>query len=689
MRRIIFLSIILLIFGCLFTLADEAIQDINLTNEVKTNEPKSRENVLKFTEKTTTITSFETTVIGTLEPRDPVSSPFEINVYKKKGTSQDMLDYIQNIPFVYTPTYVGLDGGLITPWLRGDKADIMVNGLNISTAINSSYDLNLLDPFYFTGVSVYYGPSSSRYGSGHYMGVINFDTYGDEKQNFWRVIRSIGTLPSSFYTMTDLSVLTGLGKFYLGVGYIGSENIFSFNINTLYTNFSSLKPTNYTRQGAEYRKFSTVFRYIYRDDQLSVDTGFFYTMPTTHEPNQVDLTTPTSYEKAISKVNFVLPYLKLDYFVSPGWDIGLNVYYTEHFRDRTNENFLYSWGGSIFSKIYANKFVSEIFSKVDLLNDGLNDFNLSGSLSYKLDGFYSLSRNYSTFPSPFTNDSETNDSRNTLGVYLEGNYYFAKLLNLVVSVRGDVVDFSKTNYSFEYSPRVGVLISTFEFLKFRSSFWRSYRLPYFDDIYGGVVYGYGSVNTNLKTEYSHGFDLGIMSKFSFSVFRFDFSLGGFYVDSTNLIAFNPSTFTTENFQKVYNRGVETIARISYKEVLSSTISYVYTEPIDVNRTEVSNWQRVVFLPYRPLNTLFVDIVYDNGYYGVGAYLNYQWYRFRDFLANPLDDILSLSISMWARPLDYVEIGVEWKRTLIGDEFMPGYPFATEKVNGYVIYRIGW
>jgi len=265
---------------------------------------------------------------------------------------------------------------------------------------------------------------------------------------------------------------------------------------------------------------------------------------------------------------------------------------------------------------------------------------------------------------------------------------------LLVSSRFDYIDFNKV----ELSPRLGVLIKPTDIFGVRSSVWYGYRLPYFDDVYGPVAYGYGtSPNTNLQTEYVQGIDLGAILNAKLGVFGFFFSLTPFYSYSTNLIGYDPSTFTTRNFSKVINRGVEITGKLSYKDVLTSFISYTYNEPIDLVATEKLNWDKVIFLSYRPLNSLYVDIVFDDGYYGIGAYMNYSFGRYSYVYNNTftqvigmsnLDDIMVLSLSMWARPHEYVELGIEALKYLLGNEYSPGYPVQEEKIYVYVVYTIG-
>ncbi len=636
--------------------------------------------------------TFETTVLGTVVKKNTAFSPIDTKKYVKKSRNSSTVDYLNNIPNISFGAYPGTEGSVITPFSRGDKLNISINGFDISTSVNSSYDLSLIEPLYFKGIEIYYGPSSSRYGGGHYNGVINIETLGDEDKSYVRVIRVLGN-PNQYFLKPSISLLTEAGKFYLGVGYSESKNNYPFDINTLYTNKTDLEPTNYTRQGAESKRYSLLARYISSWGNLSVDTGFFGSLPEVHEPNMVLTNDPLNYEKAISKSRFVLPYLKLAYNTD-NFETTLKLHYTEHLRNRNVEKLQNpSWGGSIGSVVYGNKLSSELGGKYSL-NLGDNQLSLGVGLGYTKDGYYVNNTNLNTWPTTSTNETYTNVSRDTLGLYLEANYKYYELADLLVSSRFDYIDFNK----IEFSPRLALLIKPNDIFGVRGSVWYGYRLPYFDDVYGPVAYGYGtSPNTNLQTEYVQGFDLGAILNAKFGSFGVFFSITPFYSYSTNLIGFDLSTFTTRNFSEVVNRGIEITGKLSYKDLLTSLISYTYNEPIDIVATEKLNWDKVIFLPYRPLNSLYIDIVYDNGYYGIGAYINYSYGRYRYVYdiaytqvigMNNLDDILVLSLSMWARPLDYVEIGIETSKYLLGNEYSPGYPVQEEKINAYVIYTIG-
>ncbi|MCS7298391.1 MAG: TonB-dependent receptor [Spirochaetia bacterium] len=662
------------------------------TNEVQ-NAPQTNV-VQKDSLKTLSPLVFETTVIGSVWERETSASTMDVRKYKKKGDSPDFTDYFQNIPDTLTPTYYGMIGHVVnifTP--RGDKVNIAVNGIDISTAANSSYDVSVLDPLFFESLEIYYGPSSARYGGGNYGGVVNFNLLGDEKKNFIRVIRTLGASFETYYVMSDLSLITDFGKFYLGVSYNRSENIFNFNVSTLYTNQSSLEPTNYVRQGAEHTKYSGLFRYISEVFGIMLDTGVLLTLPTTHEPNQVQKNNPLDYEKAESRIRFILPYIKANYKMDLT-ELGFKLYYTEQLRNRKVEKLLSPFGGSIGSKILASKVGAEFDVKQRIDIDTMNAVLLGLALNYISDGYDVVNTNSSTFPSTNTNESKTNASRNIIGVYLEGNYLLSSLLQLTASSRFDLIDAN----IFELSPRIGVLVKPTEFLGIRTSVWRAYRLPYFDDVYGPVAYGYGpNVLTNLKTEYVNGIDASIIFDYKIGDFGIYLSLTPYYSDTTNLIAFNNATFTTENIGKVFTRGINSQFKLSFRDTLTSTISYTYNESINGNASEFIGWSRLVFLSHRPLNSLYIDIVYERGYFGLGAYLNYFWNRFGyvydsafNIIGNrTFDDILTLSIKHWARPKEWVELGVEWKRNLIGNEYVEGYPIPEEKINTYVIFEFSW
>jgi outer membrane receptor protein involved in Fe transport len=626
--------------------------------------------------------TFETTVLGTVVERNTAFSTIDTKRYEKKSRTYSTVDYLNNIPNISFGAYPGSEGSLVTPFSRGDKLNIAINGFDISTSVNSSYDLSLIEPLYFKGIEIYYGPSSSRYGSGHYNGIINLETLGDENSSFIRVVRSLNPLldPSEYYVMSDLSLITEVGKFYLGVGYTKLNNNYTFDINTLYTNKTDLEPTNYVRQGAEYNRYSLLARYIGNWGDLSVDSGFLGTLPEVHEPNQVLINDPLNYEKAISKSRFVLPYLKLSYKYD-NIETTFKLHYTEHLRNRNVEKLQNPlFGGSIGSVVYGNKFSSELSGKysLNLLED--NQFSLGAGLGYTRDGYYVNNTNFTTS----TNEIYTNDYRDTLGLYLEANYKYNEFVDLLVSSRFDYIDFNKV----ELSPRLGVLIKPTDIFGVRSSVWYGYRLPYFDDVYSHVIYDYGtrSPNTNLQTEYVQGIDLGAILNAKLGNLGLFFSLTPFYSYSTNLIGYDPSITNTRNFSKVINRGVEITGKLSYKDVLTSFISYTYNEPIDLVATEKLNWEKVIFLSYRPLNSLYVDIVFDNGYYGIGAYMNYSFGRYIGM--SNLDDIMVLSLSTWARPLEYVELGIESLKYLLGNEYSPGYPVQEEKIYVYVVFTIG-
>ncbi len=691
---IIFITLLSLpykIFSQETDLSTETTETNQITNESLINESSSK--LPKTTYKTLSPLVFEQTIIGTILPQTSSLATVDVRKYKKKGNSSDLIDYLQNIPDITTPTYYGSEGSLTTIFTpRGEKVNIQVNELDISTMANSSYDVNVLDPLFFNSLEIYYGPSSSRYGNGNYGGIVNFGLLGDEKINFLRVIRSIGTSFNTYYVMSDLSLKTEFGNFYLGISYNRSDNLFSFNISELYTNHSTLEPTNYTRQGAGYHKYSGLARFITTLFDVKIDTGILITLPTVNEPNQVKISNPLDYEKATSKVRFLLPYIKAKYSTED-INLGLKIYYTENLRNREVEKLISPWGGSIASKIYSSKFSAELEGQktIEVLPE--NFISIGGSVNYSLNSYDVINTNLNTFPTTSTNESKTNASRNIVGTYIEANYVLSKLLTFTASSRFDYT----INETFETSPRIGILVKPIDLVGIRSSIWRAYRLPYFDDIFGPIAYGYGTTPlTNLKTEYANGIDSTLFFEYKDKL-NLHLGITVYYSDITNMIAFNSQTFSMENIGKVFTRGVNIQTKVNYNDLLTSLISYTYNESINGNASDLINWEKPVFLSHRPLNSLYIDIVYDRGYFGFGAYLNYQWNRFNyvydssfNVIGNrPLDDILVLSISHWVRPKDWVELGVEWKRIFIGNEYIEGYPIPEEKVNSYVIFTLGW
>lgn len=664
----------LLTFTLIFiTFLTNLINAYSLTNDI-------------YTQTSTSSLSFETTVIGKLWEEESYIGTIDVRKYNLKANSPDPIDYFQAIPDLSTPTYYGAAGSLTTLFTpRGDKVNISINDLDISTLANSTYDANLLDPLFFDSATIYYGPSSTRYGSGNYGGIANFSLSGEKEENTINLKTGVGSF-NSYYLLGELSLLTKIGKLFLASSFTSNKNDFNFNLSTLYTNSVDLEATNYTRQGAEYSKYSILGRYINTIGNLSIDSGVLLTLPTVNEPNKVLNNDALNYEKATSHLRFLLPYIKISYSF-PSITLGTKIYYTENVRIREVEKLQNpTFGGSLGSYIIANKFNVELEGKTKLnYEDNLLLFGIN--LSYSYNGYNVVNTNFSTFPSPSTNESKTNVNRNILGIYIEGNYFYSTLAQLTLSTRLDNIDFNK----YELSPRLGIKIKPFEFLGIRGSGWLGYRLPYFDDIYGPIAYGYGtSPLTNLQTEYIKGIDIGIFTEQKLNNILFYLSLTPYYTETTNLIAFNTSTFSTENIGKAFTRGINILTKISY-EKLTLLVNYTYSEPINWSASEYINWNSPIFLNYRALDNLYTEISFDKEYLGILAYLNYQWIRFNyiydssfNIIGNiPLDNILTLSINLWAKPKDNIKLGIELKKNLIGNEYIEGYPIPEEKINGYL------
>lgn len=634
---------------------------------------------------------FEETIVGSLITKTLPLTVTDVRKHTKRRNLSTMFDYLQDIPDTLTPNYYGADGSLtaiFTP--RGEKVNLAINGLDVSTIVNSTYDASILDPFFFSSVEIYYGPSSARYGSGNYGGVVNF-TLAEEKNNKASILLGIGSF-GTYYSAGEITTTSEIGKFYIGATYSRHNNIFTFNLSHLYTNFSQLEPTNYVREKAEHSKYSLMARYVSEISSVRIDSGVLVTFPEVNEPNSILPHNPLDHEKATSKTRFLLPYLKLSYAHNDG-ETGLKIYYTEHLRNREVERVRLSpWGSSIGSKIYGNKVSLEIETKhqVNLLPKHF--VFLGASISYSANFCETINSNLLTFPTTNTNESGTNITRNIIGAYIEGNYYVSPLLNLMLSGRIDYIDTSQ----IEFSPRAGIMVKLLESIGIRSSVWRAYRLPYFDDVFGPIVYGYGtSPLTNLKTEYITGVDLTFSFEHEIQNHKFLLSVTPYYSDATNLIAWNPSTFSTENIGKVYTRGANVLLKFEYNKNLKSLVSYTYTEPINVNSSESAG--KIIFLNYRPLNSLHIDLMYEEDTLGIKTHLTYYWNRFEyTFDSNfnvagnrPLDDIMSISCKVWTKPSPGTEVGVEIKRHLIGNEYVEGYPLPEERITFYTIISHEW
>ncbi|MEN2998533.1 MAG: TonB-dependent receptor [Brevinematia bacterium] len=689
MERLIFiLAIASLMLAFDFSSFSMQKEEINISGATNTN---SAYNYTNATSKWLNIPAFEKVVVGTLCDKKLPLTTFDVRKYPKKGLSMDISDYLQSIPDILTPNYYGSEGSLtvlFTP--RGDKVNIAINDLDISTVVNSSYDASLLDPLFFNSVEILYGPTSSRYGSGNYGGVVNFNLV-DEEEPRLRAIVGTG-LPRKYFISADLVLTNIVGKLYLGASYGVNSNLYHFNVSTLYTNYSTLEPTNYIREGAGYTKYSFLLRYLRSISGFNMDIGFLSTYPRVQEPNSVLAHNPLNYEKAVSEIRFLLPYIKLDYEHGDS-KIGLKVFYTEHLRNRRVEVPRISfYGTSIGSEIYGGKAFVEIEAKTRFFVDPLNAIFLGGTVSYSHNLYSVVNTNLVVFIVTNTNETKTNASSRILGLYLEGDYALSELLRFTLSGRVDYVEFN----NIEFSPRLGILITPTELFGIRSSAWRSYRLPYFDDLYGPVAYGFGSsALTNLQTEYMNGLDFGIFIDYKLKKCKLYFSAVTYYSDTTNLIAWNNTTFSTENIGKVFNRGINLLSKISYGNSITSLISYTYNESINGNASDNVKWNRVVFLNYRPLNSLYVDLAYDQSTLGGRIYINYQWNRFEyeydssfNIVGNrSLDNLMTLSVAVWNKPLDWLEIGAEWKRNIIGNEYTEGYPTPEEKITLYTLVRL--
>jgi iron complex outermembrane receptor protein len=464
-------------------------------------------------------------------------------------------------------------GMVSSPSFRGTSAShtaVIWNGININSQLNGQVDFNAISANSYDNITVRSGGGSVLFGSGAIGGTIHLDNLVEfSEQERHDLVARYGSFNTQHISY-DYVNSNDKRYFNIGIGYNSSDNDFD-----------------------------------YLDSNLSNDNGEFF-----------NYNFDVNYGYKINEKH-QLKFYSSTFFGDRNFSRTLNAPSNDGYEDINSKNLL-EWNFALSSKEILTSRISYIYEKFKYFDNNQNKSNFSegntqrkiGQIDYnnnissklKLNGilgFESVSANGSSF------DANT---RNIFSGVLSLNHQLTEKLSYGIQFRQDIQnDFESP---FLYSLGIEQKINKNYTLSFNTS--KNFRIPTFNDLYwqpGG--------NINLKPEESSQFEIGNAINFE----KFAFQLNGFYIKSSDLIQWIPTTagfWSPTNTDETRNIGIELSA--NYKTTIRNhrieiNTNYSYTDARDLETDK-----QLISVPKNRFNGLF-------------NYSNKNWSAFYQILFN--------------------------------------------------------
>ncbi len=506
----------------------------------------------------------------------------------QKKANQDVKDLIRDLPGV-TLYQTGGFGGLSQVYIRGTEPGgtlVLIDGIPVNNPMSNdrSFDFADLTSDNIDRIEVIRGPFSTLYGSDAMGGVINIITKsgsGDPKAEIDAEAGSFNTFKYGGGVSGSLSNW----NYSLYISHIQSDGFpdvtLSNSLNApsrdgyLNTTISSKIGVRLFDGG----DLNLVVHYNFAD--ANVDDGAY----------EDDINHTYVNENSAAKLEF-------SHFVTDWWDYKASISYLYNriedmdYPNFENDDLVNSWynGNNIKADLINNFHIQ----KIDTITIGADLSEEDGN------SHYFLSNNYG----PYTNDilpvSKTN-----AGIFAENQL---KLFDSLINTSGFRADFSQIagavlNYSSSllYSiPDTG--------LSLKGNIGTGYKEPTLFQLYSS----YG--DTNLKPEYSFGFDAGAVESFGEAV---TLEIVYFQNRFNDLVTYDYNSSRYSNIDSALTEGVESSAKITPWDFLVISIGYTYTYAFNTN-----SGQYILYIPMHkasvnidimPVKNLFMEIQYS--YYG--------------------------------------------------------------------------
>jgi len=560
----------------------------------------------------------------------------EIEVYDNYINSNNIIKYIPNLiinnkliekvspieinsiislsPGVFLRDYGGA-GGLKTVSIRGassSETKLHINGIELNSRINGSFDLSLLPISLIENVEIIRGGSAIFYGSNSSAGVINFV---NDYSKFNGLNFSINNI-KEFNINPYLTIKNDNNLLSLHLDYRDNNGKYPISINNL-GNKQIVE-----RQNANSKQLSIALNYLYQFDKLNFETFLLGIYNDRGIPGAV-------LNGKIENINAKMNERKIYGII----------------KSNNLINNILSQSSISFSIGNMNYFDSEQIGLDGKPLESKFD-NIDVKLSNKFKYFYFLNHNieFSISYSNLMGNMLQPELGNKVDDFLISLSYLAELNNTInkttsFSILGGIRLDKYREREANLSSSIGFILNHSN-LSILSNLSSNFRVPSFNEMY---YLNYG--NINLKTENNINMNLGINYNKDFGSAGVNFFYN-FTYDQIQSIPISPVRWSATNIGKIESYGIEFNSNLNlFQDWL--TLIFNYTLMSVKDKTPYSFFHNLVpvYTPLELLN-LFTSTKYkDLELLLSGNYSSYRYALRNNSISSILKEYLLINLSL--------------------------------------------
>lgn len=502
---------------------------------------------------------------------------------------------------IFIKTY-GL-GSMATVSFRGTAAShtqVEWNGININNPMLGQVDFSLIPIWFIDKAELLHGGSSLQQGSGALGGSVHIGSKPLwDKKIYGSILQNVGSF-STYQTFANVGGGNKKIQVRLRLIYERAKNDFEF-LNTAIPPFDRVKQSN-----ADYYKYGATTDLFWKANQnnfFSLNAWYHFAdrnLPhimsyqgkgRTERQKDSEFRVVTKWSRYFNKdmySDMIIGFstTNLDYFLENMTDLGAvrnfdsrSVIYSTHIK--------YKFDWDISPKSSFNIMTNIAYHKVDIMD------------RITWEGYGA--------------------KRYEVGLSSSFRHKFNDVLSGFLLIREDLTD----NKFSPIMPSLGFEIIPLKWhdFKIKTNATRNYHQPTLNDLYwlpGG--------NPNLRPEKGYTTDIATSYNIKTGNINIELSATTYFSWIDDWIIWRPSEFrywTAENVKKVFSRGVEANANISYNRngySLSLKSNYAFTKTTNEDPDLIgdeSKGKQLIYIPVHKGN-IFFDAQWR------GFYLNYVW-----------------------------------------------------------------
>ena len=477
---------------------------------------------------------------------------------KKYGhrTLADVLQSVQGFNVSYDRNYAFLGTRGLSLGDFNDRMLLLVDGHRVNNNFNDGAAIGtdfILDVDLIDRVEVIRGPGSVLYGNNAFFGVINVVTRRGRQLNGFEVSGEYGEFDTyktrvSYGKLFTNGVEVLLSGTYYDSG--GQDRLF-------YREFNTPAQNNGVAQNMDGDASGSFFASLGYTD-FTLEGGFNRrekVNPTAQFPSTTfnDSRFRTSDERSYSALKFAHSFPEVV-------DVTAQVYYDRYTHEIGYPQSVLAGDTVVWSGFSTEKDVGEWWGAELQLNKRLWDRHvITLGVEYRDDFRQESQTVVQDMPDQ---DSRTNTSRQSYGVYLQGDFAVLTNLHLIAGMRYDQYG----DFDPAINPRVALIYNPWEKSTFKAIYGTAFRAPSFYEV--------STSDHLLKPEEITSYEL---------VYEQDIgrhlrsSVSGFYNEMSDLLVFSSGSFTNFNAQ---TKGVELALETFWPSGIRGRASYSFQDTRD-------------------------------------------------------------------------------------------------------------